>query len=1017
MSVPMRLWTLVASLSVLSTAVQAYSMAVNTSISCPAISQDPEQKPMLMNNCEDICGTKGFCVFYPEQYQDACYGLFNSRCVRGNMCMFECFRETTTTVYFYREWEQLADWMANFVLNKEENVMLNASLIPRWGSDDLSNIPSYRLGSGLTMYDVPNYDAGPYIPPVKTIELELPDKLYSDKWNMSAISLVAVKCPEFPSEAQNYDALKTLWLENCGLTKFPWGKSTAPNIQQLFLAKNLLKELPSVPPNVRTIDLSANRFSAIPPIFKNLQSLFSLHLRHNPLGNIDAKNLPASLTGVLILKNCSMTKLPTNLDRLTKLQELSVSYNKLGDIDASKLPPGLRTLQAANCGLTTIPKFSEDSTLTAIDISGNAIPGEDISALPASMSRLVFKDADLKSIPAAIGSKFSVLTTLDLSNNPIEKIEDGELPESLDTLILSNAPLKSSDIAYHAIPMGLSTANITNCELEEIPERLLIANTEKQYLNLAYNKIKSINGTAAVRLFLQHNEIETYDSEGPTLTYMDLSFNKLTSFKILNADNLKVLFLRGNNLTAIPDSIYSLRNLQVLDLRDNPITDYVPTSQEWDFFQQMPVVLMDANQLRANCKDIVQFKEHLVCDPNGSLEPAGSSDESSGSKTNDTPSGAISNEKADSGSPISTVTIALIVIGVTLVVLIAGFIWYRRKQHPTSQPYSTDLGTKSTLSSHNPELTLWDDEELMRHRLDPQTVQIQRFLAAGTYGEVYLAHHEGQRVVIKRLKNRDSSRAEIQQFVSEIKMMATFRFPKIVRFVGVVWTKESDIAVVTEYMENGDLRAYLDKNKRRARDGWTIGKLRIALDIAEALVYLHSLDPPMIHRDLKSYNVLLDHEMSACLSDFGTTRAVDNAGTMTAEVGTALWMAPEVLSGRRYDQSADIYSLGVILSELDTHELPFRGDDRDTASSRGGAFIIGLVAAGAIRVKFLPTCPPDIANLSNRCTAVDPSERPTTLEVAYELRSLLRQEMQVASGRSSKSNRSSVGSNRGRYPK
>ncbi|TMW61822.1 hypothetical protein Poli38472_010885 [Pythium oligandrum] len=291
------------------------------------------------------------------------------------------------------------------------------------------------------------------------------------------------------------------------------------------------------------------------------------------------------------------------------------------------------------------------------------------------------------------------------------------------------------------------------------------------------------------------------------------------------------------------------------------------------------------------------------------------------------------------------------------------------------------------------ESVLWQDEDLSRHRLDASMVQVERLLGTGMYGEVFLATYQQQRVVVKRLKDRNSSRQQIQQFVNEIKMMANFRFPKIVRFIGVVWTKESDVAVVTEYMAGGDLRAYLDSTKRRARDGWTMEKYRIALDIAEALVYLHSLDPPMIHRDLKSCNVLLDGEMNAVLSDFGTTREVDDSSTMTAEVGTALWMAPEFFGGRRYDQSADIYSLGVILSELDTHERPFRTDDLESLDP---VHVIGSVISGSVQLCFLPSCPENIRALSIRCTALDPADRPTTLEIAYEQRRLLRVEVQIS---------------------
>ncbi|TMW61859.1 hypothetical protein Poli38472_010922 [Pythium oligandrum] len=875
--------------------------------------------------------------------------------------------------------------------------MVNASLVQTWSSDDLSAVPKFALYSGLNMYEVPNYDYGPYIPPIETIEMELPENLYAAKWNATNIGIIGIECPEFPSEPQHYDALETLRMEDCGLTEFAWGKSTAPNLERLFIGNNRIKELPSLPAALQTIDLSGNLLKAVPPSLKDLKNLTSVHLRHNPLGNIDAKAFPAPMSGYLILKNTSMTRMPLNLNRLTELSELSLSYNNLGDnFDVSKLPPALTTLEIAYCGLTKLPKFAKESTLDMLDISGNAIAVEEYAKLPATITQLTLENAGLKRIPP-VSSGLKLAIVLELANNPIERIEAGDIPDSVRKLVLNNTSLTTTDIAYTALPLGLTTVNITFSQLEEIPEYLLIANTQKQILNLAHNKIKTINRTTALRVYLQYNEIEEYDDAAAYAKLLDLSFNKLRSFKTSGADDLKVLVLRGNNLITVPDSLISLRNLQVLDLRDNPITNYVPSPQEWDFFQRVPVVMMDASQLRSNCKDIVQFKENVICNPEGSLEPASSSSDESD------PDPPVRLTNGSSGSSVSTVAIALILIGVALLVVIAGFMWYlRRKRLALSKPNTTDVTTESSVRSENEDIMLWNDEELLRHRVDPKLLQVERLLAGGTYGEVFLATYEGQRVVIKRLKDRDSSRAEIQQFVSEIKMMATFRFPKIVRFVGVVWTKESDIGVLTEYMENGDLRAYLDKNKQQARDGWTVGKLRIALDIAEALVYLHSLDPPMVHRDLKSRNVLLDKDMTACLSDFGTTRAADESSTMTTEVGTALWMAPEVLSGQRYDQSADIYSLGVILSELDTHELPFQGDDRlESMGTSEGTFIMGLVGSGSLRVKFLLSCPPDIVKLGTQCTDPDPAGRPSTLEAAYTLRTLLRQQMQPTSSRNS----------------
>uniref|UniRef100_H3G6I1 Protein kinase domain-containing protein n=1 Tax=Phytophthora ramorum TaxID=164328 RepID=H3G6I1_PHYRM len=89
-----------------------------------------------------------------------------------------------------------------------------------------------------------------------------------------------------------------------------------------------------------------------------------------------------------------------------------------------------------------------------------------------------------------------------------------------------------------------------------------------------------------------------------------------------------------------------------------------------------------------------------------------------------------------------------------------------------------------------------------------------------------------------------------------------------------------------------------------------------------ALTYLHSCAPPVIHRDLKSSNILLNQAMDAKVTDFGISRERIDA-TMTAGVGTSLWMAPEVMLGERYDDKADMFSFGVVLSELDQHTTPY----------------------------------------------------------------------------------------------
>ncbi|POM70358.1 TKL/DRK protein kinase, partial [Phytophthora palmivora] len=161
----------------------------------------------------------------------------------------------------------------------------------------------------------------------------------------------------------------------------------------------------------------------------------------------------------------------------------------------------------------------------------------------------------------------------------------------------------------------------------------------------------------------------------------------------------------------------------------------------------------------------------------------------------------------------------------------------------------------------------------------------------------------------KMLPANRKSVSHVNNFLTEIKLMASLDHPCIVQLV--------------EFMDGGDLRALLTSyDKKHNPVGFDDSKVKIALHVAHALTYLHSLNPVVIHRDLKSRNILLTVDLDAKLTDFGVSRErVDH--TMTAGVGTSLWMAPEVLMGERYDDKADVFSFGVVLSELDLQVLPY----------------------------------------------------------------------------------------------
>ncbi|KAK1931053.1 putative serine/threonine-protein kinase [Phytophthora citrophthora] len=354
---------------------------------------------------------------------------------------------------------------------------------------------------------------------------------------------------------------------------------------------------------------------------------------------------------------------------------------------------------------------------------------------------------------------------------------------------------------------------------------------------------------------------------------------------------------------------------------------------------------------------------------------------------------------------LSTGAIIGIVCGAVVFVLLlvaAGIIFYRRKnkskkggQWTTTLPSGDVTSLEAAMSGQT---GLWNDNVITAKRVPRDKVKVKKLLSRGAYGEVYTGVFNGQQVAVKMLLA--STRGNLQHvtdFLTEAKLTASMDHPHIVTFVGVAWDSLSDLCVILEFMDGGDLRSLLNKYEATKHPvGVDREKATIALHVCHALTYLHSLMPPVIHRDLKSRNILLNKGMEAKLTDFGISKErLDQ--TMTAGVGTSLWMAPEVMLGEKYDVKADIFSFGVVLSELDVHTLPYAQAKQRSLETNGrkmaDATLLQKITAGEVRVDFSDASPQAMVELGSACIAVDPADRPTAAEALYRIQVIISQEL------------------------
>ncbi|XP_006733454.1 mitogen-activated protein kinase kinase kinase 13 [Leptonychotes weddellii] len=236
-----------------------------------------------------------------------------------------------------------------------------------------------------------------------------------------------------------------------------------------------------------------------------------------------------------------------------------------------------------------------------------------------------------------------------------------------------------------------------------------------------------------------------------------------------------------------------------------------------------------------------------------------------------------------------------------------------------------------------------------------------QWLGSGAQGAVFLGKFRAEEVAIKKVREQNET---------DIKHLRKLKHPNIIAFKGVC-TQAPCYCIIMEYCAHGQLYEVLRAGRKitpRLLVDWSTG-------IASGMNYLHL--HKIIHRDLKSPNVLVTHTDAVKISDFGTSKELSDKSTKMSFAGTVAWMAPEVIRNEPVSEKVDIWSFGVVLWELLTGEIPYK--DVDSSA------IIWGVGSNSLHLPVPSTCPDGFKILMKQTWQSKPRNRPSFRQTLMHL--------------------------------
>ncbi|XP_076924794.1 uncharacterized protein LOC143587378 [Bidens hawaiensis] len=722
----------------------------------------------------------------------------------------------------------------------------------------------------------------------------------------------------------------------------------------------------------------------IPANLGNITTLKQLNLSYNPFaaGEIPAEIGNLTNLEVLWLTDCNLHgSIPDSLSRLSKLVDLDLAINKL----VGPLPSSITELtnvvqiELYNNSLTgELPvKWSKMTSLRLIDVSMNMLTGtlpEELCGLQleslhvyenefeGNVHNIISNSSNLYelrlfgnrftgSLPKDLG-KNSPLVWLDVSNNmftgeiPVNLCKNGGLEE---LLMIHNSfsgripesfskcrSLKRVRLGYNKfsgeVPAGFwGLPGVTLLELVEnsfsgVVGKSIAGAGSLCTLNIGYNKF---SGELPDEIGLLDNLIEfsgsdnTFSGSLPVtilkleqLTKLDLRNNGfyggipsgIDSLKKLNELNLANNRFSGN----IPDKIGELSVLNYLDLSGNQFSGKIPDGLQNLRLNQLN---LSSNLLTGDIPPVYAKKIYInsfVGNPGlcGDIE------------------GLCDGKNVTRGMGYVWLLRSIFVLTGSIFIVGFGWFYFQYRKFKNSKQ-SIDKSKWTLMSFHK----LSFSEYEILGALDEDNV-----IGRGASGKVYkVVLSNGEAVAVKKLWGR-SKKGEDEDlengsgsgpvvdngFDAEVETLGRIRHKNIVRLWCCCSTKTCKL-LVYEYMPNGSLGDLLHSTKSGLLD-WPI-RYKIAVDASEGLAYLHhDCVPAIVHRDVKSNNILLDGDFGARVADFGVAKVVDSdakgSNSVSVIAGSCGYIAPEYAYTLRVNEKCDIYSFGVVILELVTGKRP-----------------------------------------------------------------------------------------------